>query len=107
MFVFGSNSEGSKEFKSEAVSRGCSVKKKVFLEISQNSQEKNCARFSFLIKLQAKAFNLVFKDSNEIDNLLKCAEKPTTNENHQNHCNYQKNDYHNYHLSPNHSPQRF
>ena len=28
-------------------------KKKVFLEISQNSQENTCARFSFLIKLQA------------------------------------------------------
>ena len=27
--------------------------KKVFLEISQNSQEKTCARVSFLIKLQA------------------------------------------------------
>ena len=26
--------------------------KKVFLEISQNSQEKTCARVSFLIKLQ-------------------------------------------------------
>ena len=25
---------------------------KVFLEISQNSQENTCARFSFLIKLQ-------------------------------------------------------
>ena len=31
----------------------CSVKKKVFLEISQNSQENTCARASFLIKLQA------------------------------------------------------
>ena len=29
--------------------------KKVFLEISQNSQEKTCARDSFLIKLQALA----------------------------------------------------
>ena len=27
--------------------------KKVILEISQNSQENTCARFSFLIKLQA------------------------------------------------------
>ena len=27
--------------------------KKVFLEISQNSQEQTCARVSFLIKLQA------------------------------------------------------
>ena len=37
--------------KSEAVVRRCSVKK-VFLEISQNSQENDCARDSFLIKLQ-------------------------------------------------------
>ena len=36
---------------SEAVARRCSVKK-VFLEISQNSQENACARVSFLIKLQ-------------------------------------------------------
>ena len=33
----------------EAVAKRCSVKK-VFLEISQNSQEKTCARVSFLIK---------------------------------------------------------
>ena len=36
----------------EAVARMCSVKK-VFLEISQNSQESNCTILSFLIKLQA------------------------------------------------------
>ena len=36
----------------EAVAQRCSVKK-VLLEISQNSQEKTCARVSFLIKLQA------------------------------------------------------
>ena len=36
---------------SEAVAQRCSVKK-MFLEISQNSQQKNCTRFS-LIKLQA------------------------------------------------------
>ena len=36
----------------EAVVRRCSVKK-VFLEISQNSQENTCVRVSFLIKLQA------------------------------------------------------
>ena len=35
----------------EAVVRRCSVKK-VFLQISQNSQENTCARVSFLIKLQ-------------------------------------------------------
>ena len=32
--------------KAEAVTQTCSVKK-VFLEISQNSQEKTCARVSF------------------------------------------------------------
>ena len=36
----------------EAVAQRCSVKK-VFLEISQNSQENTCARVSFLIKLYA------------------------------------------------------
>ena len=36
----------------EAVTQRCSIKK-VFLEISQNSQENTCARVSFLIKLQA------------------------------------------------------
>ena len=36
----------------EAVVQRCSVKK-VFLEISQNSQESTCARVAFLIKLQA------------------------------------------------------
>ena len=35
----------------EAVAQTCSVKK-VFLEISQNSQENTCANVSFLIKLQ-------------------------------------------------------
>ena len=34
------------------VAQWCSVKK-VFLEISQDSQEKTCARVSFLMKLQA------------------------------------------------------
>ena len=38
----------------EAVARRCSVKK-VFLTISQNSQENTCARDSLLIKLQAVA----------------------------------------------------
>ena len=40
-------------FNVSAVQR-CSVKK-VFLEVSQNSQENACARVSFLIKLQALA----------------------------------------------------
>ena len=35
----------------------CSVKK-VFLEISQNSQENICAKVSFLIKLQASGLQL-------------------------------------------------
>ena len=41
----------------EAVARRCSVKK-VFLEISQNSQENTCARVSFLIKWQASGLQL-------------------------------------------------
>ena len=36
----------------EGVAQTCSVKK-VFLEMSQNSQKNTCARVSFLIKLQA------------------------------------------------------
>ena len=36
--------------------------KKVFLEISQNSQENTCARVSFLIKLQALACNFIKKE---------------------------------------------
>ena len=43
--------------------RRCSVKKKVFLEISQNSQEKTSARDSFLIKLQDEACNFIKKES--------------------------------------------
>ena len=42
----------------EAVAQRCSVKK-LFLEISQNSQENTCARFSFLIKFQAGACNFI------------------------------------------------
>ena len=37
--------------------------KKVFLEISQNSQENTCARVSFLIKLQASGLNANKKDT--------------------------------------------
>ena len=37
--------------------------KKVFLEISQNSQENTCARVSFLIKLQAGACKFIKKES--------------------------------------------
>ena len=39
----------------EAATRGVPLKK-MFLEISQNSQENNCARVSSLIKLQACSF---------------------------------------------------
>ena len=46
----------------EVVVRRCSIKK-VFLEISQNSQENSCARNYFLIKLQAKAWNFIKKES--------------------------------------------
>ena len=41
----------------EAVVRRCSLKK-MFLEISQKSQENTCARASFLIKLQASGLQL-------------------------------------------------
>ena len=44
--------------KTEAVVRTWSVKK-VFLEISQNSQENTCARVSFLITLQAQSATLL------------------------------------------------
>ena len=46
----------------EVVVRRCSIKK-VFLETSQNSQENSCARNYFLIKLQAKAWNFIKKES--------------------------------------------
>ena len=44
----------------EAVAQRCSVKK-VFLLISQNSQENTCARVSFLIKLQTRGLQLYQK----------------------------------------------
>ena len=44
----------------EAVTQTCSVKK-VFLEISENSQENTCARDSFLIKLHARPATLLKK----------------------------------------------
>ena len=44
----------------EGVVQRCSVKK-VFLEISQNSQENTCASVSFLIKLQAVPATLLKK----------------------------------------------
>ena len=42
---------------SEAVVQRCSVKK-VFLEISQNSQENTCVKICFLIKLKALGLQL-------------------------------------------------
>ena len=42
----------------EAVAQSCFVNK-VFLEISQNSQENTCARESFLIKLQASGSDML------------------------------------------------
>ena len=47
---------------SEAVARRCFVKM-VFLEISQNLQENNCARVSFLIKLHPEACNFIKKET--------------------------------------------
>ena len=44
-----------------AAHRGCV--EKVFLEISQNSQENTCARVSFLIKLQAWGLQLYKKEA--------------------------------------------
>ena len=38
--------------------KGLSIIKKVFLKTSQNSQENTCARFSYLIKLQASGLQL-------------------------------------------------
>ena len=46
----------------EAVAQRCSVKR-VFLQISQNSQENTCATVSFLIKLQAWAYNFIKKET--------------------------------------------
>ena len=45
---------------SEAVVQRCSFKK-VFLEISQNSQENTCVRVSSLIKLLSEACNFKAK----------------------------------------------
>ena len=46
----------------EAVAQRCSVKK-VFLEISQNSEENTCARVPFLIKSQAETCNFIQKET--------------------------------------------
>ena len=49
---------------SEAVVQRCSFKK-VFLEISQNSQENTCVRVSSLIKLKALGLQLYLKRDSE------------------------------------------
>ena len=46
----------------ETVVKRCSVKK-VFLEISQNSQKNTSARFSFLIKRQVAGCNFIKKET--------------------------------------------
>ena len=48
------------ESDSEVATRGV-LQEKVSLEILQNSQENNCARFSFLINLQASSLKLYRK----------------------------------------------
>ena len=55
--MFTTDSSKCKWYGSEAVAKRCSVKK-VFFEISLNSQEKTCARDSFLVKLQAQGLEL-------------------------------------------------
>ena len=47
---------------SEAAIRGV-LKRKLFLEISQNSQENTCARVSSLIKLQGSMCNFIKKET--------------------------------------------
>ena len=58
-------------FTSEAVVRRCSVKK-VFLEISQNSQENTCARVSFLVKLQASSLQFYFIKKETLAQVISC-----------------------------------
>ena len=48
------------QLSSEGVAQRCSVKK-VFLEISQNSEENACARFAFLIKLPTSGLQFMKK----------------------------------------------
>ena len=52
------------------VARRCSVKE-LFLEISQNSQENNNARVSFLLKLQTRPATLVKKRLGQACNFSK------------------------------------
>ena len=51
-----------KYYRSEAVLRRCSIKK-VFIEVSQNSQENTCAKVTFLIKLQAQIYDFIKKET--------------------------------------------
>ena len=44
----------------KAVAWGCSARK-IFLDILQNLQENTCVRVSFLINLEAEAYNLIKK----------------------------------------------
>ena len=61
--------DGSENYIAEALALRYSVKK-VFLEISQNSQENICARFSFLIKLQAS--DRQFYEKKTLAQVLSC-----------------------------------
>ena len=60
----------------EAVAQRCSVKK-VFSEISQNTQENTCARVSFIIKLQASECFLIKSDQILLKKALKLKVKVT------------------------------
>ena len=60
----------SKFKRTEAVVQRCSVKK-VFLEISQNSQENTCTRVSFLVKLQDSGLRTPFLQNTSGRLLLK------------------------------------
>ena len=46
---------GLNHVNNEEAATGGALWEKVFLEISQNSQEHTCARVSFLLQLQAKS----------------------------------------------------
>ena len=52
----------------EEIARRCSVKK-VFLEISQNSQENTCSRVSFLIKFKARIRQKLWSSIVQYDHL--------------------------------------
>ena len=51
----------SKKIEAEAVTWWCSIKE--MLKILQNSLERICARFSFLIKTYASAYNFIKKET--------------------------------------------